>query len=266
MVQSAEADRANAPEPAKGVYVYGILPGDIEITRDRTGVGDPPGQLRVVRSENLAALVSDIDTSRPLGTPDDLRAHKAILDDSATDVPVLPMRFGAVLSSEDAVVDELLAPNDDEFSKALDDLEGRHEFVLRGRYVEQAVLESVLSLNEEAARLAEEIRGADPDATRDARIQLGELISGLIEQQRARDTQAAQDAMEGHCVSSVIREPTHELDAVHIAYLLDSSQEKHLDQMVKDLAENWEGLVELEVLGPQAAYDFVGLAPPGGPA
>lgn len=266
MTQSAEAEQANAPEPTKGVYVYGILPGDIEITRDRTGVGDPPGQLRVVRSENLAALVSDIDPARPLGTPDDLRAHKAILDDSATDVPVLPMRFGAVLASEDAVVDELLAPNDDEFSKALDDLEGRHEFVLRGRYVEQAVLESVLSLNEEAARLAEEIRGADPDATRDARIQLGQLISELIETQRARDTQVAQDAMEGHCVASVIREPTHELDAVHVAYLLDSSQEKHLDEVVKDLAGNWEGLVELEVLGPQAAYDFVGLAPPDGPA
>ena len=82
MAQSVEADQANAPEPTKGIYVYGILPGDIEITSDRTGVGDPPGQLRVVRSEKLAALVSDVDTSRPLGTPDDLRAHKAILDDS----------------------------------------------------------------------------------------------------------------------------------------------------------------------------------------
>ena len=262
MTQSAEEDRANAQEPAKGVYVYGILPGDIEMTHDRTGVGNPPGQLRVVRSENLAALVSDVDPGRPLGTPDDLRAHKAILDDSATDVPVLPMRFGAVLASEDAVVDELLTPNNEEFSNALDDLEGRHEFVLRGRYVEQAVLESALSQNEEAAQLAQEIRGGDPDLTRDARIQLGELISNLIETQRARDTQEAQEAMEGHYVASVIREPSHELDAVHIAYLLDSNQEKHLDKVVEDLAEAWQGQVELEVLGPQAAYDFVGLAPP----
>jgi hypothetical protein len=266
MAQSGEANGASAPEQAKGVYVYGILPGDIEMTSDRTGVGEPPGQVRVVRSEKLAALVSDIDTTRPLGTPDDLRAHKAILDDSATDVPVLPMRFGAVLTSEDAVVDELLTPNDDEFSDALDDLEGRREFVLKGRYVEQAVLESLLSQNEEAARLAGEIRGADPDATRDARIQLGQLISELIADQRARDTQTVQDAMDGHCAASVIREPTHELDSVHIAYLLDSDQEEHLDQVVKDLAGDWDGLVELEVHGPQAAYDFVGLAPPGDPA
>jgi Gas vesicle synthesis protein GvpL/GvpF len=266
MTQSAEADRANAPEPAKGVYVYGILPGDIEMTGDRAGVGDPPGQVRVVRSGKLAALVSDIDPTRPLGTPDDLRAHKAILDDSATDVPVLPMRFGAVLTSEDAVIDELLAPNDKGFSAALDDLEDRREYVLKGRYVERAVLESALSQNKDAARLAEEIRRGDPDATRETRILFGQLISQLVADQRARDTQAVQDAMAKHCVASVVREPTHELDAVHIAYLLESGQEEHLEQVVRQLGEDWKGLIELEIHGPQAAYDFVGLAPPGGTA
>lgn len=55
MVQPADADLANPPEPAKGIYVYGILPGDIEMTRERTGVGDPPGRLRIVRTEKLAA-------------------------------------------------------------------------------------------------------------------------------------------------------------------------------------------------------------------
>jgi len=266
MTQSAEADRANAPEPAKGVYVYGILPGDIEMTSDRAGVGDPPGQVRIVRSEKLAALVSDIDATHPLGTPDDLRAHKAILDDSATDVPVLPMRFGAVMATEDSVIDELLAPNDKEFSRALDDLEDRREYVLKGRYVEQAVLESALSQNKEAARLAAEIRGGDADATRETRILFGQLISELVAEQRAQDTQAVQDAMAKHSVASVIREPTHELDAVHIAYLLESGQEEHLEQVVRQLGEDWKGLVELEVHGPQAAYDFVGLAPPGSPA
>ena len=33
----------------RGVYVYGILPGDIELEPGGTGVGDPPGEIRVVR-------------------------------------------------------------------------------------------------------------------------------------------------------------------------------------------------------------------------
>jgi hypothetical protein len=258
-----DAAAGAAGEEGKGVYVYGILPGDIEMTHDRTGVGDPPGQVRIVRSEKLAALVSDVEIGKPLGSPADLTTHKKILDDSAADVPVLPLRFGAVMVSDEAVVSELLAPNDDDFSYTLDELDGRREYVIKGRYDEREMLESVLAQDAGAARLSEEIRGADPDATRDARIQLGELISGAIAAQRAKDTQLVQEAMTGHCVAAVVREPTHELDAVYLAVLLDSSQEKHLDQVIRDLAGSWAGRVELRVLGPQAPYDFVGVTPPG---
>ncbi len=80
-----------------GLYVYGILPGDIELTSGISGVGDPPSEVRVVRAGDLAALVSEVDMSRPLGSPADLAAHKEILDASVADAPVLPMRFGAVL-------------------------------------------------------------------------------------------------------------------------------------------------------------------------
>ena len=39
------------------------------------GVGDPPGQVRLVHSDGLAALVSEVDLSKPLGSPQDLTAH-----------------------------------------------------------------------------------------------------------------------------------------------------------------------------------------------
>jgi hypothetical protein len=63
-------------------------------------------------------------------------------------------------------------------------------------------------------------------------------------------------------VARVIREPADELDAVHIAFLLDAGQEKHLDQVASELAETWAGKIELQVHGPQAAYDFVGAPNP----
>ena len=68
-----------------------------------SGVGDPPGEVRIVRHRDLAALVSDIDPDLPLGRPDDLVAHEELLDASAADVPVLPLRFGSVVTSDEAV-------------------------------------------------------------------------------------------------------------------------------------------------------------------
>jgi Gas vesicle synthesis protein GvpL/GvpF len=258
MAAPSQSRRASRAPHETGIYVYGIFPGDIELVGERTGVGDPPAKLRVVRSGDLAAVVSEVDLARALGSPDDLMTHESILDSSAADMPVLPMRFGAVLASEDAVASELLDEHHDEFAAALGELDGRAEYVVKGRYVEQAVLEAVLSENPQAARLREKIRGVDADATRDARIQLGEIIGQAITSKRAEDTRVLGDRMAGHCVASLVREPTHEWDAVHVAFLVDTGQEEELVQAIEGLAGTWAGRVELRLIGPIAAYDFVG--------
>ena len=229
-----------------------------------SGVGDPPGQVRIVRSDGLAALVSDVDVSRPLGSPQDLTTHEQIVDASAAAVPVLPARFGAVMGSEEEIAEELLGANHDEFEDALKELDGRAQYVVRGRYIENVILQEVLSENRQAARLADKLRGADPAATRDARIKLGEILNEAVAAKRHRDTHALGRAMEGHCVASVVREPTHELDALHVAFLVETDEESEMEQVVEDLAHDWEGRVEVRLLGPMAAYDFVGSALPEG--
>jgi hypothetical protein len=255
---SAQKQRAADSDQKTGVYIYGILPGDVELASDMSGVGDPPGEVKIVRAGDLAALVSEVDVSGPFGSPEDLTAHKEVLDGSAVGAPVLPVRFGAVVTSEDAVKEELLEAHHDEFAQALDELDGRAEYVIKGRYVEQAILDEVLSENDEAAQLREEIRGANEDATRDVRIQLGEIINEAITAKREKDTQALLDAMADKCVASAVQEPAHELDAGNVAFLIDTSREKDIEQVVGDLAEKWDGRVELRLLGPMAAYDFVG--------
>ena len=253
----------SAPAEA-GVYVYGIFPPDVELSGQQSGVGDPPGAMRLVRSGDLAALVSDVGLTSPLGTPDDLRVHQEILDRSAADVPVLPLRFGAVLASDDAVADELLEPYREEFTAALDELEGHAQYVVKGRYAEDAILAEVMTENPEAAQLGHEIRDADAAATRDARIALGELVSRAVGGKREADTRQLTERTAGFCTASAIREPTHDLDAVHVALLLDDDRADKLDEVIKDLSGRWEGRVELWVLGPMAAYDFVGTTDPGG--
>jgi hypothetical protein len=250
--------RATRSQPEKGIYVYGIIPADVELAAETPGVGDPPGQVRVVRSDGLAALVSEVDVSRPLGSPPDLVAHEQIVDATAAEVPVLPARFGAVMSSDEAVAEELLDANHDEFDDALQELEGRAQFVVKGRYDEQAILSEVLTENRQAGRLADKLRNADPDATRDARIKLGEIINATVTAKRGKDTRTLGDVMEGHCVASVVREPTHELDAVHVAFLVETDGEGEMEQAVEDLARDWEGRIDVRLLGPMAAYDFVG--------
>jgi gas vesicle protein GvpL/GvpF/Lsr2 protein len=242
----------------KGIYVYGILPADIEVAVGIPGVGEHPGLLRDIRFDGLAALISEVDSSGWLGSPADLLAHQEILDATAAEVPVVPLRFGTILSSEDAVAEDLLAAHHDEFTAALDQLDGRFEFQVKGRYVKGAVLGEVLSQNKQAAGLREAIQGKDPDAARNATIELGQLLNRAVKARREEDTRALRQAMERLCVASVAREPTHELDAVHVAFLVAVDQEPEVERVIEDLAHEWEGRIDVQLLGPMAAYDFAG--------
>jgi hypothetical protein len=247
----------------KGLYVYGILPADIEVAADMPGVGEHPGLLRVVRFEGLAALISEVDLSARLGSPDDLSIYREILDATAVEVPVLPLRFGTVLPSEHALAEELLAARHDEFSAALDRLEGRAEFQVKGRYVKDAVLDEVLLQNKRAAKLRDATHGKDPDAARKARIELGQLINKAVRARREQDTRALRQAMDRVCAASLAREPAHELDAVHVAFLVAVNDEPEVERVSEALACKWEGRIDVQLLGPMAAYDFAGTAHAG---
>ena len=152
----------------------------------------------------------------------------------------------------------MLGPHYDEFTSALQQLEGQAEYVVKGRYVEQTMLGEVLEQDPEAAQLGKQIRGADPDATRDQRMRLGEIVSVAIEARRQADTRAVGDAVAGQVTASVVRPPTHELDAVQAAFLVETGKAEALRQAVERLAGEWQDRVTLRLIGPLAAYDFVG--------
>ncbi|TMR15343.1 GvpL/GvpF family gas vesicle protein [Nonomuraea turkmeniaca] len=263
MGRSTKVTGASVPKQATrqgqtlASYVYGIVPADTKIPSNEGGLGDPAGKVRLARHGEIAALVSDVDVDQPLGRPGDFLAHERLCDAVAAKVAVLPFRFGAVVANDDAVVSELLEPHHDEFLEALSELEGQAEFIVKGRYVEQALMAEILAENSEAAALREAIRGTSEDATRNERIRLGEIIANTIEMKRATDTQMLTEALAGHYSQAVIREPTHEQDAVNVAMLVEMSDKQALERALGEFGEGWAGRVELRLLGPLAPYDFV---------
>jgi hypothetical protein len=252
-----EARRESAQEPQTAIYVYGIVPADAQTTSEARGVGDPPAPVELITHESIAALVSEIPLGRGLGTPDDYTAHARLLDATAAALPVLPLRFGAVLTDREAVRDELLGANHDEFAGALRQLDGRLEFIVKGRYEEDAVIREVLEHDERARRLRESIVGKPEDATRNERIQLGELITNAVAAKRERDTADLTETLRPLGFDAVVREPTHERDAVYVAYLVDGDRRDEFRQAVDDWAGRRSGRIEVRLLGPVAPYDFV---------
>jgi hypothetical protein len=237
------------------VYVYGLIRVGTQIPDDLPGLG-PSGQVSVIEHGDIAAIVSDIPLDRPLGTRNDLLAHEAVVDTVAANEAVVPMRFPAV-TAEEAVVEELLAPNEEHFLAVLDDLEGRVQYTLKGRYVEDAVLGEVLQRNTEIRALQDKISELPEDASYYDRVRLGELVVKVLEQQREEDGAQILDRLEPFAVSVVANEPGQPEDVVNAAFLVQRDRLREFDDAVENLGQDLDGRIRLRLLGPLAPYDFV---------
>ncbi|MGN9810575.1 GvpL/GvpF family gas vesicle protein [Micromonospora sp. BQ11] len=240
-----------------GLFVYGIVPSDVEPTPDAPGVGDPPGEVTAVRHGELAALVSEVPLEGPLGRPADLTAYQELLDGTVAVAPILPVRFGTVVTGSDAVVD-LLDAHHDRFADALDELEGRIQYTVHARFDEATLIAGILADNPAAADLADQVKGQPEVTSREQRIRLGEMISQAVELAREAENRHVLDLLSPLAVAAAPRPPSNELDAANAAFLVERDREDEFIGAVEEYADQRQKLIRTRLLGPLAPYDFVG--------
>ena len=148
-------------------------------------------------------------------------AHEAVLNAIAQEVPVLPMRFGAVVTDDDAVADELLKPHQDYFLRALDQLRGHLEFRLRGDYNQDVILTRIVEADPRIQQLREKIAGRRrgrellrPHPARRGRSRRRWTSSGR------RTRRPRVDALSKFAVATEVKEAGGENGAVHLAFLV----------------------------------------------
>ncbi|QKV90842.1 GvpL/GvpF family gas vesicle protein [Streptomyces sp. NA02950] len=244
----------------RACYVYGVVTDDRadDVVKDLPAVGDPDTAVTLVRQGGQAAVVSEVPTDKPLGTPDDLRAHARVLDALAADAsPVLPFRFGTVVRDTEAVTGELLSEGHDDFDRALERLRGRSQFTLRASYAQDAVLREVLEEQPEVRRLREELQGLPEEAGYNERIQLGQLVMDSIAAKREVDALEVDRRLGPLALASAASEPSSAEGLVNAAFLVDDARRAEFEHAAEELALHWRDRVQLRLLGPLAPYDFV---------
>jgi hypothetical protein len=238
-------------------YVYGVVPASARLPEQLRGLG-PTGRVSLVHAGKIAAVVGDVPLGRPLGTRADLMGHERVLDAVvAAGVALAPMRFGAVVTDEQTVSDELLVPHQDHFTELLSKLAGRTQFTLTGRYEEEPVLREVLEEYPEIRALQDEISALPPEQAYHQQMRLGEMIVGALEEKQQQDGADVLDALTPYAVDVVAREPAQADGVVNAAFLVADERRDEFDAVVEDCGRRLVGRVRLKLLGPVPAYDFM---------
>jgi Gas vesicle synthesis protein GvpL/GvpF len=241
---------------ATAKYVYGIVPTTAVAP---SGTGIARRRLRMVEAEHAAAIVSDVPSGELEVGREDLVVHARVLERALEGGVVLPMRFGVVMSDEQAVREQLLEEFHDDLTTQLDELKGKAELHLRAVYDEEALMREILEAHPGIAGRSQALQDQPADATYFARIELGQLVADAVERTREVDTAEILEALEPLAVAVDVGTPEHERVAAHISFLVEQGVLARFDQAVDDLGQHNDGRLNFKYTGPLPPYSFVDL-------
>lgn len=238
-------------------YLYAVVDADSvgDLTLSSGGVKGAP--VTTVPFGAVAAVVSPLGQERVRGSRADLSAHELVVEDLAATTTVLPLQFGVVLQGETAVVEDFLAPNEEELRRMVAALAGRTEHRLKARYLGDVALREAVEGSAEIRRLHQRIQGRGGEAAYHDRIRLGELVAAALDAVKARDAARILQRLERVVEGTVVLGARRDDVAVHAAFLVSDAGRAHFDEAVDSLARELSERMSFELVGPLAAWDFV---------
>src|SRR3954462_4789013 len=257
MVEAQPID-ATAPTGIDGgKYVYCIVRSERHCEFGTIGIGS--GQrVFTVAFDDLAAVVSDTPIVIYDPTRENVLAHEFVNETVMKEFTVIPMSFGTVFRSEEDVT-ELLRSTYQAFSDVLDKMQDKIEFGLKVLWDREKVVANLERENDEIRRLKDEISRHTASSTYFARMQLGRLIEGALEEMSTRYVADIHDSLKPVAWPCVYNKPIGDLMILNAAFLVDRSQEAAFYDRVKEVSRKYEDLLRFKYSGPWPPYNFVNI-------
>lgn len=245
-----------AIEADEGCYLYGIVPADFKVPDGLTGIDDQP--IELVPLGDVAGITSVLPTARSLARRADLIAHSRVVDALALQGALIPVRFGALLRDRAELIADVLEPDGARFSDMLRELTGHSQYTVRVRYDEARVLPQIVAGNPEIQRLRRQTRDLPEDSSYRERVRLGELVATALEARRAEDAELVLSRLETFSTSLAVGEAGGPEQLINVALLVENRRSAAFEQAAEELAEELSDRAVVKLVGPTAAYDFVG--------
>lgn len=236
------------------LYVFGIMRArDAAAAVGSAGASRP---LDAVDHDGLSALVGETPDGELRLRRDNILGHADVIEKAFECGPVLPFRFGSVVSDADTVVRELLAPQSEQLAGRLDALADKAEMQVKALYAEEPLLRSILKQDPALARVVQRTQGLSAAATHFERIRIGEAIAAAVQSRGAADGEALLRVLAPFAVTHVVSPPNHERSVLNAAFLVERRGLKDFDQAVEAASVQHGPAIEFKLIGPIAPYSF----------
>lgn len=213
-----------------------------------------------IDQNGLRAVVSDTLSSRLRPERRNITAHQAVLHSLTEDNTVLPMRFGVIARSAEAV-QNLLAANQKTIRAHFERLNGRVEMGLRVSWDVSNIYEYFVALHPVLSETRDEIWSKDSrDANhREEKIRLGNLYESLRTADRKEATEKVKEVLMDYCEDIIENPVKKEKDVMNLACLVERKRLDEFSKGVFQASKLFDNVYLFDYTGPWAPHNFVTL-------
>lgn len=243
---------------ATALYLYGVT--SAEAARPQRGAGVHGASVGAIRHRELAGLTSSVESTKVRAKRRDLLNHAEVLKTALEHGTVLPLRFGVVFESAEALVEDFLDPRYAELVQLLRSFEGRVELSVKAFFREDAILGEVVRANPRIKQLRETTRATTDSSMYPLRVELGERVAAELQERTLRGRQALLDRLSPLAADVQVDQQPIEHQVLAASFLVDRDRVAAFDEAMNELAQEEAPRMHFKYLGPLAPHSFVALS------
>ena len=235
-------------------YIYAIVTGGEP--RSYRSLGIEGKDVYTITNSRVAAVVSGLAGSKIRPERANLKAHQAVLKCLMADTTPLPMAFGTIAASPEAIR-RILVRNQDGFQEQLQRVAGRVEMGLRVAWDVPNIFEYFVNTHAELRLARDRLMGARHESTQEEKIELGRMFDRLLNEDREDHTRKVERALAPLCVEFKSNQCRNEHEVINLACLVGRDAQEAFSAGVFAAAKLFDNNFAFDYSGPWAPYNFV---------
>ncbi len=240
---------------ARGRYLYAIVDGVVD-QQPFALSGLDGAEVYALSDGNVAVVVSDLPLQKIRPERRRLAAHHEVLKRLMDDHSVLPMAFGLIAHSTEAVR-RVLRLNRNVFEEQLRRVRGKIEMGLRVTWDVPNIFEYTLGIHPELGAMRDHLLRGGRAPSHEEKIELGRLFDRFLTADREEYTEEVIETLRPYCAEVVANKPHNEREVMSLACLVDRTQQKGFEKGVIETARLFNDHFAFDYNGPWPPHNFV---------
>jgi hypothetical protein len=237
-----------------GKYLYAIMAGSEE--RHYGPLGIEGGDVYTVPAGGMAAVVSDLREGRIRPERRNLAAHRDVINRAMLDSTVLPISFGVIGDSRQAI-QNILSRNREALAAQLRRLTGKAEMGLHVTWDVPNIFEYFILTHPDLRAARDRIMSARGEPAHEEKLELGHLFERILNEDREALTAKVEQCLGAHCSEFKLNPCRDVKEVVNLACLINRKDQGAFQAGVLHAASFFDDNYSFDYNGPWAPHNFV---------